>query len=113
MQIDGGSETKEKTVTKKQYIVFAIGFVLFFPAALLSLKIFGTPRYGELVPVVMMAYIGISSIINRISVLRIRGRHEPSKGKQALIFGFILLGVAVFIVLTIFVPSLSKIFFPF
>jgi hypothetical protein len=113
MQIDSGSESKEKTVTKKQYIAFAIGFVLFVPAVLLSLNIFGTPKYGELVPVAMIVYIGISSIVNRVSVLRIRGKREPSKGKQALTFGIILLGVAAFTLLTIFVPSLSNIFFPF
>jgi len=113
MKADTELQQNEKSITKRQYLAFAIGMVLFIPATLISTNVFRTPKYGMLAPVATIIYIAISSMTNQISILRARGRREPSRGKQALTYGVILLGVAIFAVISIFVPSLSKIFFPF
>jgi hypothetical protein len=113
MESDSKSQTNEKTITKRQYIAFFVGMILFIPTALISANIFHTPKYGMFAPIVAMVYISVSSMTNRISILRTRGRLKPSRDKQALAYGAILLAVAIFAVIAIFTPSLSKIFFPF
>lgn len=103
----------EKIVIKRQYIAFFVGMILFIPSVLISTNIFHTSRYGMFAPITAMIYISISSMANRVSILSTRGRLEPSRDNQALIYGAILLAVAIFAVFAIFIPSLSKIFFPF
>jgi len=113
MKPDNKLQPNEKIIIKRQYIAFFIGMILFIPITLISGGIFHTPKYGMFAPIVALVYISISSMANRISILRTRGRLEPSRDKQALIYGAILLAVAIFAVFAIFIPSLSKIFFPF
>jgi putative Mn2+ efflux pump MntP len=52
----------------------------------------------------MLVYIGISSIVNKVSVIR-RRMHEPPKGNEAVFWGIILILLAVVLVIKYYQDS--------
>lgn len=117
MDIDNNSEEaiqKEKKVLAWQYGVFFAMFILFVPITLFVVNTFnGSFRYIFLPLSIPVFYIGISSIKNRVSIVRIKGRKEPARGKQAVIFGFLAIGGGILQLLFVFIPPLLNIFFNF
>lgn len=108
------SKQKEKRVLAWQYGVFFAMFVLFVPITLFVINTFnGSFRYALLPLSIPIFYIGVSSIKNRVSILRLKGRKEPARGKQAVIFGFLLIGGGILQLLFVFIPPLLNIFFNF
>jgi len=117
MSIDNNIEEakqKEKRVLAWQYGVFFAMFILFVPITLFVLNTFnGSIRYALLPLSIPIFYIGISSIKNRVSILRLKGRKEPARGKQAVIFGFLLTGSGIIQLLFVFIPPLLNMLFNF
>ena len=108
------AKQKEKRVLAWQYGVFFAMFILFVPITWLVLNTFnGSIRYVLLPLSIPVFYIGISSIKNRISILRLKGRKEPARGKQAVIFGFLLIGSGILQLLFVFIPPLLSMLFNF
>lgn len=105
-------EIDEKIVLRRQYIAFFISLILFIPSALLSTGVFHNMKFGLLVPLSAMIYIGVSSLRNHVSIIRPKGRRAHSKARQAVIFGVITLVSAIGMVLFILAP-LSDVLFPF
>ncbi len=104
------TSVEEKRVLRNQYLAFVIAFVLFFPKMFLVLKIFNGSFQYAFIPISIPAYyIAISSIKNRVSVLRPKGKKEPSKGKSAVKIGWFMivaLSVQLAFVLIQPIPSL-------
>jgi hypothetical protein len=65
-------------------------FILFIPVIYLSKHIYHTARYGVVVVCAITLFIGISSIISQISILKPTWQKELPRGKQAVIIGSLL-----------------------
>ena len=117
MGIDNNSaeaKQKEKAVLAWQYRIFFAMFILFVPITLLIVNAFnGSMRYAFLPLSIPSFYIGISSIKNRVSIVRLRGRKEPARGRQAMFFGYLLIGAGIIQLLFVFVPPLLNPLFKF
>jgi outer membrane protein assembly factor BamB len=108
------SEKEEKKILAWQIGVFAATFILFFPAGLITLYLFnGSIKYLFIFISIPLLYIGLSSIKNRVSIIRTRRHKGPSRGKSAVIFGAIALLSIVVELALIFIPALSSHFFRF
>jgi len=107
------SVTNEEVVIKRQWMAFIAAFVLFALASLISVKVFGVAKYGVLGVCIPMLYLGASSIKNRVSIVRLRGQKGFSRDTRAVIFGVIMVVVAVVYIVIVFTPSLSDKLLPF
>jgi hypothetical protein len=105
-------KSDESIIITRQYIAFFVALILFIPFSLLSVIIFHTMKYGMIISMVIMLYIGISSITNRVSILRPKGRMEYSKGKEAVVYGVLMLVGAIINIIFFLIP-LSDRFFKF
>jgi heme/copper-type cytochrome/quinol oxidase subunit 4 len=95
MQSDISTE-EEKSIVNRQFKAFFVGVSIFVLSAILSRVVFHTTmRYGVLLTILPMFYIAISSMKNRVSILRLKGQKEYSRGQQAFIFGIIILIVEI------------------
>ena len=103
----------EEIVIRRQWIAFVAMFVLFFLAGLISVKVFGVIKYSVLGVCIPMLYLGTSSIKNRISIARLRGQKGYSRDTRAVVFGAIMLVMAIAYIVIVFTPFLSDIFLPF
>jgi hypothetical protein len=103
----------EEIVIRRQWIAFVALFVLFFLAGLISVKVFGVIKYSVLGVCIPMLYLGTSSIKNRISIARLRGQKGYSRDTRAVVFGAIMLVMAIAYIVIVFTPFLSDIFLPF
>lgn len=94
------NEVDEKTIIKWQYGALIAAFIIFGPLAFVSrLMVHITIRYFALLAILPMFYIAISSMKNRVSIIRLRGQKEYPKGKQAFLYGaiFLIVEIATFI----------------
>jgi hypothetical protein len=107
------SAMNEAVVIKRQWIAFVAAFVLFALASFISVRVFGVAKYSILGLCLPMAYLGISSIKNRVSIARLRGQKGYSRDTRAVIFGVIMLVLATAYVVIVFTPFLSSRFLPF
>jgi len=106
---DPASQVDVAAVVRWQYIAFVAEFVLFFPAIYVSTYILHSESYIGVVPAAMMIAIGISSIVNRISILRPRGYSKGyTTGKTAVLFGGLELIVGIGLLLSSFLPILQQ-----
>jgi hypothetical protein len=105
--------TNEEIVIKRQCMAFTATFVLFALAGLISVKVFGAIKYSVLGACIPMLYLGASSIKNRISIARLRGQKGYSRDTRAVIFGAIMLVVAIAYIVIVFTPALSSKLLPF
>ena len=94
----------EETIIKRQWIAVAAAFVFFLVGGFISMRVFGVTKYGVLGVCLPMLYIGASSIKNRISIVRVRGRQGYSRDKHAVTFGVILLVLAIAYLVLAFMP---------
>jgi len=93
-------EAREKIILFWQYTAFFIGLILFLPVSS-----FFSMKYGLLVFLVMVIYISISSIKNRLSIIRPKGRLAHSKGPEAFTLGMIMLVISlIMIAVTLLFP---------
>jgi hypothetical protein len=91
----------EKAILIQQYVAFFIALVLFLPLGFLI-----TLKYSLLVTIVIESYIGFSSIINRVSIIKPKGRLAHSRGKEAVIYGIVMLiGAFIGIVIILWLPT--------
>lgn len=103
------SSENEKAIIKWQYGAFVIAVIIFISFGFISQSILHiTIRYTALITILPMFYIAISSIKNRVSVLRLRGQKEYSKDKQAIMFGAILLVVEIAAFIFLLTPLSDK-----
>jgi hypothetical protein len=103
----------EEIVIRRQWIAFIAMFVLFFLAVLISVKVFVVIKYIVLGVCIPILYLGTSSIKNRISIARLRGQKGYSRDTRAVVFGAIMLVMAIAYIVIVFTPFLSDIFLPF
>lgn len=102
-------QVDEAAVVRWQYIVFIAGFLLFFPATYVSIYMLHSESYIALEPGAMMIAIGISSMVNRVSILRPRGYSKGyMTGKTAVWFGGLGLIAGVVSLLSSFLPILQQ-----
>ena len=107
------SAKKEKAIIKWQYGAVALMFVLFLPAAYLSIYIFnGSIKYIFLPLSIPLLFIGISAIKNQVFIIGPRGKNEPSRGGSAVGFGILLIVFSFVQLLFIFVEPLINSRFP-
>ena len=88
-------------------------FCYFFPAVFISLNVFGAARYSILAVMIPYLYLGASSIKNRVSIMRLRGQNGYSRDTRAVIFGIIMVVVALGYFFILFNPLLSARLLPF
>jgi hypothetical protein len=113
MEPDNVREDKNKKVIKWQFRILITVFILAIPLTLISLKIYHTMRYGVIVPTILSLLIGISSIKDRISILKPRWQKEYPIGKQAIIIGVFFLISEIIWIIFILSPNLSDRFLNF
>ncbi len=106
------SNADEKNIVKWQYIVFFAAVLLFVPFSFLLMRMRQPLKYSALEPCLPLFYIGLSSIRNRVSIIRLRGQREYSRGTKAMVFGFIAFAIVIVNILIVFVPALSQKIFP-
>jgi hypothetical protein len=107
MDTDNQPVPNEEMVIKRQWIAVVAGFILFFIGGPVSERMFGVTRYGILGVCLPMLYLGISSILNRVSIIRLRGNKAYSRGKRAVVLGVIFIVFAVLYVILAFGPFLA------
>lgn len=93
----------EDAVIRGQWIAVIAAFVLFFVGGFLSARIFGVTKYGALGVCLPMLYLGISSIKNRLSIIRFRGQKGYTRDKRAVTLGTIMLVLASAYTILVFV----------
>jgi hypothetical protein len=104
MDIDDKPVPHEERVIKQQWIAVIVGFILFFMGGWISERWFGVIRYGIIGVCIPMLYLGISSIRNRVSIVRLRGNKEYSRGKRAVMLGTIFIVFGIGYIILAFVP---------
>ncbi len=105
---------EEKKIMRWQYVAVALMFILFFPTAILSLYIFnGSIKYIFVPLSIPLLFIAVSSIKNQVSILRPKGKKEPTRGKSAVGIGILMIIVVFVQLLIVFVLPLSNILFGF
>jgi outer membrane protein assembly factor BamB len=111
---DNTQESKKiKDILGWQYKAFFSIFILFFPMTFLSIHIFnGSAKYGIAFLSIPIIFIGLSSIKNRVSIIRTKIQNKHSQGKKAALLGLLVLawGVFIFLVFVFFTPSPELIF---
>ncbi|MBK8901390.1 MAG: hypothetical protein IPM53_09420 [Anaerolineaceae bacterium] len=111
MMPEDSQKLVEKEVLRNQYIALAVMFNLFFASAVVAILIFGNDMVKILriiFPMVglLQLFIGVSSIKNKVSIMRPKGKREYSTGRQATIIGFLLILVFAIELLIVFSPIL-------
>lgn len=106
------TQNQEKRIILWQYAAFFAAILLFIPLSLLSLYLADSFKWGLLMILPLHLFIAISSVKNQVSILRLRGRIEYSRGKQAVTYGKIMIaGTLVTAVIILILPA--RLFFPF
>lgn len=95
----------EEVVIKRQQIAVIVGLVFLAIGGFLSAQLFGSAKYGILGVCIPMLYLGASSIKNRISLFRPRGRNAYSRDTRALVFGVVMIVLAIIYAVVIFLPG--------
>jgi hypothetical protein len=103
METDNKPTVQEEVVLKRQWIAVIAAFVLFFIGGYLSERIFGVTEYGILGVCLPMLYLGISSIRNRISIIRLRGKKDYSRDTRAVVLGTFMIVLSIAYLLMAFV----------
>lgn len=102
----------EKRVIIKQYVALFTALFLFIPLILLSLFLTNSIKWGLLAVFPLYLYIGISSVKNQVSILRVKGQIDYSRGKQAMLYGnFMVVGGLITVLIILIIPS--HLFFAF
>lgn len=96
----------EEVVIKRQQIAVIAAFILFAIGSFISLRLFGVAKYGVLGVCIPMLYLGVSSIKNRISLVRLRGQKTYSRDTRAIVFGVIMIAFAIVYMVMVFAPLL-------
>jgi hypothetical protein len=102
MKMNNNTPTdQEIEILKIQRRVFIFLLILSLPILLLSQHIFYTIKYGFTLIVISAMFIGVSSIINRVSILKPKWQQDYPRGKQAVIIGslFIISEIIAIIIL--------------
>lgn len=115
MMPEDSQKAVEKEILRNQYIAVVIMFVLFFASALVSILVFGNDMVKIMRVVIPVAnlpllFIGLSSLKNKVSILRPRGKRTYSTGKQAVIVGSLALVVFLLNIVIVFSPILPFLF---
>jgi hypothetical protein len=101
--MDSKPAAHEETIIKRQWIAVIAAFVLFAIGGLLSQRMFGELKYGILGVCIPMLYLGISSIRNRVSIIRLRGKKEYSRDQRAVVLGSFMIILAILYIVVAFV----------
>jgi hypothetical protein len=102
--MDNRLEAHEEVIIKRQWIAVVAAFILFFVGSFLSTRLFGVTKYGALGVCIPMLYLGISSIKNRLSIIRFRGQKGYTRDKRAMTLGIIMLALASAYTILVFMP---------
>lgn len=106
MESDKSQAVKESIVLGSQYLAFLLGFIPFF----LEPSLF-TNKYALLGYCAILAYIGMSSIVARVSIIRRKGTLAHTRGSKARQYGIIALIIV--LILAIVILLLPEQFFSF
>lgn len=102
----------KKRVIIKQYVALFAALFLFIPLSLLSLFIANSIKWGVLMIFPLYFYIAISSIKNKISIIRWRGQFDLSREGQAVAYGkFLVVSGFITVVIILIIPA--HLFFSF
>lgn len=98
---------EEKVVLQWQYGALATVFVLSIPVTILVVNLFnGSIKYIFVIFSIPLLFIGISSIVYQVSILRPRGQKDPSRGTRAVILGAFMIVGGIFQLSVVFIPAL-------
>lgn len=108
-------KSAEKEILRNQYIAVAAMLILFFASVVVAALVFGNDMVKMIRAVIPFAdlpllFIGISSIQNKVSILRPRGKRSHSTGKQAVKVGVLAIIAFVLNLLLVFSPILPFFF---
>lgn len=93
--MDEKLETHEEGVIKRQWIAVIVGFLVFAISFFLSERMEGMNKYAVLGICLPMLYLGVSSIRNRLSIIRLRGKKGYSRDQRAVILGGFMTALAI------------------
>lgn len=111
MEPEDSRKVAEKAILRNQYMAIPVAFVLFFLSGIVSILIYGNDMVKILriifpVAGLLQLFIGVSSIRNKVSIMRPKGRREHSTGRQAVLIGVLLILVFVIELLFLYSPIL-------
>jgi hypothetical protein len=101
--MDNKPNAHEEMILKRQWIAVIAAFVLFAIGGFLSQRMFGVTEYGIFGVCIPMLYLGVSSIKNRISIIRLRGKKEYSRDQRAVTLGTFMIVLAVAYAVMVFI----------
>ncbi len=96
MESDKSQAVKENIILGSQYLAFLLGLIPFF----LEPSLF-TNKYALLGYCAILAYIGISSIVARVSIIRRKGTLAHTRGSKARQYGIIALVIVLILAIVI------------
>ena len=102
METNNQSAAHEERILRRQWMAVIAGFVLFFISGSISQRLFGVTEYGIVGVCLPLLYLGISSIRNRISIIRLRGKKEYSRDQRAVILGTFMIVLAIAYMVMVF-----------
>ena len=102
--MDSKPATHEETIIKRQWMAVIAAFVLFFAGGFLAERFLGDIKYGILGVCLPMLYLGLSSIRNRISIVRLRGNKDYSRDQRAVVLGGFMIALSILYVVLAFFP---------
>ena len=94
----------EETIIRRQWIAVITGLVLFFVGGYLAERFLGDIKYGILGVCLPMLYLGLSSIRNRVSIIRLRGKKGYSRDQRAVALGGFMVALSILYVIMAFFP---------
>ena len=102
--MDSKPATHEETIIKRQWMAVIAAFVLFFAGGFLTERFLGDIKYGILGVCLPMLYLGLSSIRNRISIVRLRGNKDYSRDQRAVVLGGFMIALSILYLVLAFFP---------
>jgi hypothetical protein len=112
MDINHTSPLDEEMIIKWQRTSLIIAFIFGIIGVLIVGFVFGPAQYKYILlgPGLPMIYLGMSSITNRLSVVKAKGQKGYARGSQAVFMGVLVLTSVIFDIVIVFSPFLDSFF---
>jgi hypothetical protein len=112
MDMNPTSPLDEEMIIKWQWTSLILAFVFGIVGILVVGFAFGPRQYKYIFlgPALPMIYLGMSSIKNRLSVVKAKGQREYARGSQAVFMGVLVLISVIFDIVIVFSPFLDTFF---
>lgn len=112
MDMNQTSPLDEEMIIKLQNTSVVLAFLFGIIGVLIVVFAFGPRQYKYILlgPSLPMIYLGVSSIKNRLSVVKAKGQRGYARGSQAVFMGVLVLISIIVDIVIVFSPFLDSFF---